>query len=200
MNVSFVPPVATGEISADLVHSGLLDWRAREVAELEAMAQTYDKYVFKGKRKTPGSGWLTEGFIRRVHFDMFGDIWKWAGKYRKDYWAVGVEPHLISEEVQLLCQDFATWDAPSASMPVLEVGARLQNRLTRIHAFTNGNGRHACLLTDIFFRSQTHPIPKWPQFDALEQGDKLREQFIFAMIRADEDYYEELIEFIGQLL
>ena len=188
------------DVMADLVHSGLLDPRAREAAELEALAHVYDTYVFRGKRKTPGTGWFTESFIRRVHADMLGDIWKWAGKYRTEYWAVGVEPHLIPEEVQMLCRDFAAWDAPDSSMPILEIGARVQNRLTRIHAFKKGNGKHACLLTDIYLRSRRHPIPKWPQFDAMEHGDKMREQYIFAMIRADEDYYEELMKFIEQLL
>ena len=65
--------------------------------------------------------------------------------------------------------------------------------------FADG-GKHACLLTDIYLRSRKHPIPKWPQFDAMEHGDKMREQYIFAMIRADEDYYEELMKFIEQLL
>ncbi len=192
-----MPP---GDDVADLVHSGLIDRRTRDAAELEGMAHAYDKYVFKGKKKTPGSGWLTNNILPRVHGDMFGDIWKWAGKYRTDYWAVGVEPHLIPEEINVLCQDFASWDAPGTSMPVLEVAARLLNRLTRIHAFKSGNGRHACLMTDIYLRSRKHKIPWWPQFDAMENGDKMREQYIVAMIQADEDYYEDLMKFIEELL
>ena len=189
-----------GDETADLVHSGLIDRRTRDAGELEGMARAYDKYVFRGKRKKPGSGWLTENSICRVHHDMFSDTWKWAGKYRLDYWAIGVEPHLIPEEINVLCQDFASWDGPHSSMPILEIGARLQNRLTRIHAFKSGNGRHACLMTDIYFRSRKHKIPRWPQFDVIENGDKMREQYIVAMIRADEDYYEELMNFIEHLL
>ena len=194
---SFAPP---GDDLADLMHPGLIDRRSRDAAELEGMACAYDKYVFRSKRKTPGTGWLTNTMVRRVHGDMFGDIWRWAGKYRTDYWAVGVEPHLIPEEINVLCREFASWDDPLSSMPVLEVAARLQNRLTRIHAFKSGNGRHACLMTDIYLYSRKHPIPMWPQFDAMENGDKLREQYIVAMIRADEDNYEDLMKFIGQLL
>lgn len=192
-----MPP---GDETTDLVHSGLTDRRARETAELEAMARTYDTYVFRGKRKSPGTGWMTDRLLRRVHGEMFGDIWKWAGTYRTEYWAIGVEPHLIVEEINMLCQDCASWDATHSTMTVLEVAARLQNRLTRIHAFKSGNGRHACLMTDIYLRSRKHKIPRWPQFDAMEQGDKMREQYIVAMIRADEDYYEELMKFIEQLL
>ena len=192
--------VSGGDLLPGLVHPGLLDPRCRGVAELEAMARAYDTHVFRGRRKIPGSGWLTERFIRRVHGDMFGDVWNWAGTYRSDNWTVGVEPHHIQEEIQMLCKDFHSWEVSSPSLPILEIGARLQNRFTRIHAFPHGNGRHACLMTDIFFRSQQHPTPRWPRFDALEEGDTLREQYILAMIRADEDYYEDLMKFIEQLL
>ncbi len=35
------------------------------------------------------SNLLTESFIRRLHKRMFGQVWKWAGEYRKtdtNYW------------------------------------------------------------------------------------------------------------------
>lgn len=189
-----------GEDHAELAYSGLLDPVERSIAELDAMAQAYDKYIFKGKRKIPGSGWLSDRFIRQVHADMFQQVWRWGGKYRIENWAVGVEPQLIESEISLLCRDFFTWDHTDSSLLTLEIGARLQNRLTRIHAFKHGNGRHACLMTDIFLRSRKHPIPKWPQFHETEQGNTLREQYIAAMIHADEESYEDLIRFISQRL
>ena len=81
-------------------------------------------------------------------------------------------------------------------MPPLEIAARLQNRLTRIHPFTNGNGRHARLITDIFFYSVTLPLPKWPQIQLLSEGDQIRSRYIEAMKAADKEDYRELIAFM----
>ena len=79
---------------------------------------------------------------------------------------------------------------------LLEIAARLQNRLTRIHPFKNGNGRHARLITDLFFHSKNHVLPQWPQLQRLPQGDKIRKSYIAAMKKADEENYDNLIEFI----
>src|SRR5206468_2636076 len=83
-----------------------------------------------------------------------------------------------------LCDDFSLWDSPTSAMPVLEVAARLQNRLTKIHPFRNGNGRHARLITDIFFHSRQHPLPQWQQIHLMSQGHEVRAQYITAMISA----------------
>lgn len=94
---------------------------------------------------------------------MFGTIWEWAGKYRKTEMNIGVKPHLIQEQIKLFTEDFRYWNDAQSTMPVIEVAARVQHRLTNIHLFINGNGRHARLITDIFFHSRKHPIPQWPQ-------------------------------------
>ena len=85
-------------------------------------------------------------------------------------------------------------------MPPLEIAARLQNRLTRIHPFTNGNGRHARLITDIFFHSVKHPLPKWPQIQLFSEGDQIRSRYIEAMKAADKEDYRELMAFMKELV
>ena len=131
---------------------------------------------------------------------MFGSIWDWAGKYRTTRLNIGVESYLIQENIQALCGDFSYWDSSDSSMPIVEVAARLQNRLTKIHPFKNGNGRHARLLTDIFFYSREHPLPQWPQIHLMSQGHEIREQYINAMKKADQGDYSELIRFIEECL
>ena len=81
-------------------------------------------------------------------------------------------------------------------MPALEIAARLQNRLTRIHPFANGNGRHARLITDIFFYSVRLPLPQWPQIQLLSEGDQIRSRYIEAMKAADKEDYRNLIAFM----
>jgi Fic-DOC domain mobile mystery protein B len=185
-----------GDDTSGLILVHLTTRAARNAVETEAISLAYDKYVFEARRKKRRTQWLTDDFIRRVHGDMFSSIWEWAGQYRKDKLNVGVDPHLIPEQIRLLCDDFLFWDSPTSKMPVLEVAARLQNRLTKIHPFRNGNGRHARLITDIFFHSRQHPLPQWPEIDLMPQGHKVRAQYISAMKIADQGDFSALIKFI----
>ncbi|MGH7796278.1 MAG: Fic family protein [Candidatus Binatia bacterium] len=89
---------------------------------------------------------------------MFGEIWEWAGKYRTDRLNVGLEAHLIPEQIKLLCGDFNYWNSDESTMPSLEIAARLQNRLTRIHPFTNGNGRHDSAASGRPLRDSKDPL------------------------------------------
>lgn len=185
--------------------SGLLLGRlstpaARNAAEAEAISRAYDKHVFRARRKKQETEWLTDDYIRQVHADMFGNIWEWGGQYRQTRLNIGVEPHLIREQIKLLTGDFFSWNETKSTMPVIEIAARLQHRLTYIHPFINGNGRHARLMTDIFLYSRQYPIPQWPQIQLMSQGNQVRERYIRAMKHADDGDIIELIHFIEKCL
>lgn len=173
---------------------------ARNAAEAEAISRAYDKHVFRARRKKQGTEWLTDNFIRQVHADMFGSIWEWGGQYRQTKLNIGVEPFLIREQIKLLTGDFFSWNEANLTMPVVEIAARLQHRLTYIHPFNNGNGRHARLMTDIFLYSRRYPIPQWPQIQLISEGNQVREQYIRAIKQADNGDFAELIRFIEECL
>ena len=185
-----------GEDESDLILDYLTTREMRNATELESIAQSYDTHVFRARRKKRGADWLTEKYLLQVHNDMFGVIWRWAGKFRRINLNLGVLWHMIPEQVRLLQDDFHYWDMSESSMPTLEIAARLQNRLTRIHPFKNGNGRHARLITDIFLYSRDHPLPVWPQIQLMDQEDDIRAQYISAMKKADMEDYRDLIAFI----
>jgi len=188
-----------GDISG-LILGRLSTLDARNAAETEAISRAYDKHVFRARRKKQGTEWLTDDFIRKVHADMFGTIWEWGGQYRQTRLNIGVEPHLIREQIKLLTGDFFSWNETKSTMPVVEIAARLQHRLTNIHPFINGNGRHARLMTDIFLYSRQHPIPQWPQIQLISQGNQIRARYIKAMKNADDGDITELIQFIEECL
>lgn len=187
-----------GQDLSGLRRASLEGKRARDAAELESIDRAYVKHVFRARPKK-GADWLTDRFIRQVHKDMLWSIWDWAGKYRTSDLNIGVKSYQIPEQISLLCSDFSDWVA-RGHMPVTEIAARLQNRLTRIHPFKDGNGRHARLMTDIYFRSVGHRLPRWPQLQLLDQGDKIRRQYIEAMKKADQEDYGDLIVFIQECL
>ena len=195
MNDETQPEGATpGDDTSGLIQTHLTSRGARNAAELEYISRAYDKHIYRARKKRRSAEWLTDEFLCNVHKDMFGSIWTWAGKHRTFPVNIGVEPHLIPEQIRMLCGNFRSWD--SGAMPVIEIAARLQNGLTRIHPFKNGNGRHARLITDIFFHSRGHQLPKWPQIHLEAQGDAIREQYIRAMKAADQGEFAELIDFI----
>ncbi len=173
---------------------------ARNAAETEAISRAYDKHVFRARRKKQTTEWLTDDFIRKVHADMFGAIWEWAGKYRQTKLNIGVEPLRIREQIKLLTEDFLYWNDTKSTMSVIEVAARIQHRLTNIHPFTNGNGRHARLITDIVFHSRQLPIPQWPQIQLMAKGNEIRKQYITAIKKADNGDIKDLIQFIEECL
>ena len=188
-----------GDISG-LILGHLSTSAARNAAETEAIDRAYAKHVFRAHRKKRETEWLTDDFIRKVHADMFGAIWEWGGQYRQTRLNIGVEPHLIREQIKLLTGDFFSWNETKSTMPVVEIAARLQHRLTYIHPFINGNGRHARLITDIFLYSRQCPIPQWPQIHRMPQGNEIRNQYIRAMKTADEGDLTELIQFLEECL
>lgn len=188
-----------GDISG-LILGHLSTPAARNGAEAEAIDRAYSKYVFRARRKKQGTVWLTDDFIRKVHADMFGTIWEWGGQYRKTKLNIGVEPHLIREQITLLTGDFHSWNETSSSMLAVEIGACLQHRLTQIQPFLNGNGRHARLITDIFFYSRQFPIPQWPQIQLMAQGNQIRGRYIQAMRHADAGDLTDLMQFLESCL
>jgi Fic-DOC domain mobile mystery protein B len=183
-----------GDDISGLIATSLHTREARNAAETDSISRAYDKYIYRARAKTPDSKWLTDEFIRNVHAEMFGAIWDWAGKYRTVQTNIGVKPYQIQEQIQVLCGNFYTWD--SGSMDPIEIVARLQSRLTWIHPFKDGNGRHARLITDIFLYSRQHPLPQWPQIHLMTQGNNVRQEYIAAMRKADDHDFSALSQFI----
>ena len=73
---------------------------------------------------------------------MFGDVWTWAGHYRRRETNIGVDPARIAVEVRNLVDDTRTWVEHTTFRPD-EVAVRFHHRLVAIHPFANGNGRHS---------------------------------------------------------
>jgi len=95
---------------------------------------------------------LDEIYIRKLHEKMFDEVWKWAGQYRM---ARGTELNFgcrfyeIPQKMKALVDDSHYW-VENKTFPLDESIMRFHHRLVwEIHAFPNGNGRHARLLCDV---------------------------------------------------
>lgn len=179
--------------SSGLIPEGVVTYADLCAVEAENILQAINKHL--RQRKNPGRAWFTEEYLRKVHRDMFGDVWKWAGSYRESQCNIGVQPYQIREEIRKLCGDIQYWHSlKEHSMPVLERAVRVHHRLAWIHAFPNGNGRHARMTADIFLHSYGHLLPIWPSSDISAPGDT-RAHYLAALRSADGGDFKPLMTY-----
>ena len=171
-----------------------LDWVQTidqlNLVEAENILKAYKKYFLRPLNYK--NKWFTLSFLKRVHLEMFGNIWKWTGLFRKTTTNIGTKPHLIPSELALLCEDVKFWPE-SSSIDVLQQSIRIHHRLVKIHPFINGNGRHARFIADLFLHTLNAKRPLWP--NDLEKEGKSRKVYISALKEADRGSYDLLYEF-----
>ena len=136
---------------------------------------------------------LDEGFLRRLHQQMFGETWRWAGTFRKSDKNIGVDWLQISVELRNLLDD-VRYQVANASLPPDEIAVRFHHRLVAIHPFPNGNGRHARLMADLLVERLGRPRFTWGSA-SLTDANKTRQRYIAALQAADSRDIAPLLAF-----
>lgn len=163
----------------------------RELNEIERVGiLNAEKWAFSRKHKDV----LTENFIKKLHKQMFKDVWTWAGQFRTTEKNIGVEVWKIPTELRNLIDDTKYWIENETYLPD-EIGARFHHRLVLIHPFPNGNGRHSRLMTNILLKSIGQPVFSWGQGSLVEVSE-IRKQYIEALRAADVGNYDLLLDFV----
>ncbi len=137
---------------------------------------------------------LSEEFIKLVHKKMLGDVWEWAGKFRRSEKNIGVDWIRIGVELRMLLDDTKYW-IENNTYSSDETAIRFKHRLVKIHCFPNGNGRHSRLMADIIIESIFGmKVFTWNN-STLVKPDKARKEYIDSIIQADNGSIEPLLEF-----
>jgi len=137
---------------------------------------------------------LTEKFVRDLHQRMYGDVWKWAGEFRKTEKNIGIPWTQIGIELKNLLDDTKYW-IENKTFPPEEIAIRFKHRIVSIHCFPNGNGRHSRMMADIIMESIFgNEIFSWHQSNMVK-ANETRNQYIKALREADNGNFKELIEF-----
>jgi Fic-DOC domain mobile mystery protein B len=136
---------------------------------------------------------LLEKFITDLHGRMFGDVWRWAGKFRKSERNLGIDFWLIPVELRQLLEDCRAWE-DFGTYPADEVAVRLHHRLVWIHPFPNGNGRHARLMADLLVMRLGRERFSWGSAELRDPG-AVRRRYIDALRAADRQDIDPLIAF-----
>lgn len=137
---------------------------------------------------------LDERALRWLHRQMFGDVWKWAGEFRKTDRNIGVAPWRIAPDLRQLLDDTRYWVAHN-TYPPDEIAARFHHRLVLIHCFPNGNGRHARLATDLLLVSLGRPRFAWGRQNLVDAGET-RQRYVAALRAADNHDIGLLLAFV----
>ena len=126
---------------------------------------------------------LDERFLNNLHKRMFGNVWRWAGQYRRTGKNVGVDAYRIPLELRQLIDDCQYWIEHETYAPD-EISARFHHRLVWIHPYPNGNGRHARLATDLLLRTLGREPFSWGSANLVDPG-QTRAQYVAALRAAD---------------
>ncbi|MFB9777479.1 Fic family protein [Brevibacterium otitidis] len=153
-----------------------------EQAVQEAVAEELLTDVLAGKLTVDEL--VSDGFVRELHRRLYGDIWAWAGTFRRHELNIGVAPELISTELRSSLSMFLyRWNETDDWTP-REFGLLVHAEAVRIHPFTDGNGRTTRLLADLVFiavQDQENPqqyswdCDKRTYIDLLRQYDRHRD-------------------------
>lgn len=137
---------------------------------------------------------ISEDFVCELHKKMFGDVWSWAGEFRKSDKNLGVDWIQIGSMLRQLNDDCSFW-IDNKTYPEEELSIHYKHRIVKIHCFANGNGRHSRLMGDLIinhiFRK---PVFTWSHASIARKGET-RSKYLHAIRAADNGDINPLIKF-----
>jgi Fic-DOC domain mobile mystery protein B len=149
--------------------------------------------AWAGRRRGKPADLLNEDFAKSLHKQMFGEVWQWAGSYRQTERNIGIEAYRIPAEMPAMFDDVRYW-VEHQTYPPDEIAVRLHHRLTAIHPWPNGNGRHARLMADLLIERLGGKVFTWGGGTLSDVGE-LRTRYVAALKAADNHDIGPLLEF-----
>lgn len=165
-------------------------------SELDELEQANIEQGLAWLARRRGGLVFEDDFIRLLHRKLFGDVWTWAGEYRRTEKNIGIDPLQISVQLRMLLDNARYWSEYNTYTPI-EAAARFHHRLVQIHLFSNGNGRHARIATDIMLEEvYDHPPINWASGFNLQADNERRDNYIAALRAADAGDFRALLTFV----
>ena len=178
----------TEEEKAALIPADITFRRDLNQAEHSNIERGQD-WAFRARRREL----LSEGFNVGLHAHLFGDVWRWAGRFRTTERNLGMPHHQIPMAVRHLVADARAW-VEHRAYSTDELAVRVHHRLVLIHPFVNGNGRHARLMADLLVMRLGGERFTWGSANLQDDGE-VRRRYIAALQAADQHDYAPLLAF-----
>ncbi len=185
-------PISEEEMSGLKIKSIILQ---RELDEFELLNIIKAKAWLKKQKLTPETA-LSESFMKKLHKKMFGDVWKWAGVFRRSEKNIGVGWVTIGRELKVLCDDALFW-VENETFSQTEIALRFKHRLVSIHCFPNGNGRHSRIMADVLMENVFGQEAFSWRAAGMVSADEERKTYIAALRAADQGDFAPLLKFVG---
>jgi Fic-DOC domain mobile mystery protein B len=195
--VKFVYPSGATPIDPNEIKGLIPDYITTQ-SELNFLEQENILEAVNWLSKKKDSSILTASFVLELHKRMFGRVWKWAGTIRQSDKNIGVPKSQISNQLKIILDDVSYW-IKEKTFSWDEIGVRFHHRLVFIHIFSNGNGRHARLLADVFLEQHNQKAFTWGMKTtnhSLDVEGEIREKYIQALKDADKGDFTKLIAFV----
>lgn len=165
--------------------------------ELDQLEQANIVEGLQWLKKQKHADILSDGFVCDLYKRLFGQVWKWAGSFRKTEKNIGVDPIQITIQLRQLLGDTRYW-IEHKTYPPMELAVRFHHKLVLIHLFPNGNGRHARIMADAMLtKLMDEPAIDWAGGYKLENMNERCDQYIVALRAADQHDFSKLLEFVG---
>ncbi len=184
-NTPLTPEEQDGLIPNLATHEELNEWERDNILQARQWAL--------GDRQLARLDPMSENYIRELHRRMFDQTWTWAGTYRKTEKNLGVPVAHIRERLAQSLGNAKYW-LENKTYDIDECAIRFHYELVVIHAFPNGNGRHARLIADIVTAKYGCPVFSWGSKDLIPAGET-REAYLTALRTADDGDIQGLLRF-----
>ena len=166
-------------------------------SELNRLEQANIQSGIAWMRRSRRTDLLSESYVRELHKRLFGEVWSWAGTFRRTGKNIGVDPLHIAVELRTLLDDMQYWFDNETYAPH-DAAIRFHHRLTAIHPFPNGNGRHARIMADaLLIKLYRLPAVDWAGGRNISSMGDRRKSYVQALRAADGGDYEPLLAFAG---
>jgi len=137
---------------------------------------------------------FSEKFIKSLHIRMYGNVWAWAGKFRKSKKNPGIDKWQVPVALKTLIDDALFW-VENETYPPDEIAVRFKHRIVSIQCFPHGNGKHSRLMADfIVDKIYKEEVFTWGAGNLVKQGES-RHIYLKAIKEADKGNYKPLLKF-----
>ena len=175
--------------------AGLVPSHITTQADLNAWEQANILQAVRWVARQKKRDLLTEGFVRDLHRRMFDQTWKWAGTFRQSNKNIGVDWTQVAVKLRNLL-DNTRFQIDHKVFEPDELVVRFHHQLVWVHAFPNGNGRHARLMADVLAKQLGRPRMTWGGADVeLVSMGTVRDRYLKALREADQGQWSALIAF-----
>lgn len=166
----------------------LNEWEATNIKNARQFLET----------RKGGFNVLSVEALAELHRLMFGKTWKWAGTYARTMRQFTDTRTPRSVQLRELVENTKEMmEASGRSERNLdELAARFHHRLTQIHAWPNGNGRHAREAANQLLLMLGRPPFSWGSGSTLQSPGTTRDRYLTALRAADAGDFSELVAFV----